>query len=139
LRTRRLLLRRWQEADLRPLAALNADPVVMEHFPSTLSTQESAALIEGSRPASISAAMASGRSRRPEQERPFIGFVGPSPVELDLPFAPAGEVGWRLAHTHWGRGYATEAASTAIAFGFDRLRLEQIVSFTASVDLRSRE
>jgi len=46
LRTERLLLRRWQPSDLESLAALNADPVVMEHFPDTLSPAQSASLIE---------------------------------------------------------------------------------------------
>ena len=36
LRTDRLLLRRWREQDSEPFAALNADPEVMRHFPSTL-------------------------------------------------------------------------------------------------------
>ena len=32
LPTERLLLRRWRDSDLDPFAALNADPIVMEHF-----------------------------------------------------------------------------------------------------------
>jgi len=43
--TERLLMRGWREEDLAPFAALNADPVVMEHFPSTLTRQESDALV----------------------------------------------------------------------------------------------
>jgi RimJ/RimL family protein N-acetyltransferase len=31
-RTDRLLLRRWTDADLEPFAAMNADPVVMQHM-----------------------------------------------------------------------------------------------------------
>ena len=41
--TPRLWLRRWRAEDLEPFAALNADPEVMEHFPSTLSREETAA------------------------------------------------------------------------------------------------
>jgi hypothetical protein len=48
LRTERLLLRRWRDADLEPFAAMNADPTVMEYFPATLSCAESSALIERS-------------------------------------------------------------------------------------------
>ncbi|MBW3535676.1 MAG: tetratricopeptide repeat protein [Gemmatimonadetes bacterium] len=44
LRTERLLLRRWRPEDRRPFAALNADPVVMEHFPSVLDRAQSDAL-----------------------------------------------------------------------------------------------
>ncbi len=38
-------MRSWREEDLEPFAALNADPIVMEFFPSTLTRQESDALV----------------------------------------------------------------------------------------------
>src|SRR6185437_15419147 len=41
LRTERLILRPWRDADLPPFAALNADPRVREHFPSCLTHAES--------------------------------------------------------------------------------------------------
>lgn len=137
LQTDRLLLRRWREQDLAPFAAMNADPVVMEHFPSTLSSVESTALVKRIETCfeqhgyGLWAVEASGQS-------PFIGFAGLWPVRLEVPFAPAVEVGWRLAHDFWGRGYATEAAQAAIAFGFQELGLEEIVSYTAEVNTRSR-
>jgi RimJ/RimL family protein N-acetyltransferase len=40
-RTARLLLRRWRPSDDAPFAALNADPLVMQHFPAVLSREES--------------------------------------------------------------------------------------------------
>jgi len=45
--TARLVLRRWREADREPFAALNADPLVMEHFPARLSRSETDDLIAG--------------------------------------------------------------------------------------------
>ena len=36
LRTERLLLRAWRDGDREPFAALNANPVVMEHYASML-------------------------------------------------------------------------------------------------------
>lgn len=45
LRTGRLRLRRWRDADLEPFAALNADPVVMEHFPAPLTREQSDAMV----------------------------------------------------------------------------------------------
>ena len=53
-------------------------------------------------------------------------------------FTPCVEVAWRLAHEHWGLGYATEAARAALDFGFQRLRLDEIVSFTVPANQRSR-
>ena len=43
--TPRLVLRRWQPGDLDPFAALNADPEVMRHFPSTYDREATAAMI----------------------------------------------------------------------------------------------
>ena len=52
---------------------------------------------------------------------------------------PAVEIGWRLAREHWGLGYASEAAWTALRCGFDRLALNEIVSFTADSNLPSQK
>ena len=68
----------------------------------------------------------------------FIGFVGLNATGFDAPFTPCVEIGWRLAYDYWGFGYATEAASAAIADGFDRLALKEIVSFTTVANARSR-
>jgi RimJ/RimL family protein N-acetyltransferase len=46
MRTDRLLLRRWREEDREPFATINADPAVMEHFPSTLTAGQSDAMID---------------------------------------------------------------------------------------------
>ena len=49
IRTERLLLRPWKDDDLGPYAALNADPAVMEHFPTVLTRAESDASAAGVR------------------------------------------------------------------------------------------
>lgn len=137
LRSERLLLRPWRAADRDPFAALNADPVVMEYFPGTLTRIESDALAE----------RIDGDIQRLgyglwaveiPSEAPFIGFVGLLETSETMPFAPATEIGWRLARGYWGRGFASEAARAAIAFGFDELALEEIVALTAAGNLRSR-
>ena len=137
LSTDRLLLRRWRDADRTPFAALNADRVVMEHFPSPLTRAESDALADR-----IEAAMAD----RPfglwavevPDEAPFIGFVGLSVPNFEAAFTPCVEIGWRLARPFWGRGYATEAARRALAYGFEELELAEIVSLTAVQNVRSQ-
>ncbi|PTT98498.1 GNAT family N-acetyltransferase, partial [Pseudomonas sp. HMWF031] len=58
---------------------------------------------------------------------------------FDAPFTPAIEIGWRLAREHWGLGYASEAAWTALRCGFDRLALNEVVSFTADSNLPSQK
>lgn len=57
---------------------------------------------------------------------------------LPVHFAPAIEVGWRLAFDYWGKGYATEGAKAALKYGFQALRLSEVVSFTAVQNKRSR-
>jgi RimJ/RimL family protein N-acetyltransferase len=116
---------------------MNRDPAVMEHFPAPLSDGESAALTR--------------RTERTFQERgyglwvlelpaeaSFVGFTGLAPVDPELAFAPAVELGWRLASGFWGRGLATEAAAAAMAFAFEELGLRALVSFTARANARSR-
>jgi RimJ/RimL family protein N-acetyltransferase len=137
LRTSRLILRRWRDADRAPFAALNADPIAMEHFPAPLRRHESD---------DLAARIAVGLEERGwglwAVEIPgtatFAGFVGLNPATFDAPFTPAVEVGWRLAREQWGRGYATEGARAALAVGFDELALDEIVSFTTHGNARSR-
>jgi RimJ/RimL family protein N-acetyltransferase len=137
LRTKRLALRQWRKGDLEPFASLNADPEVMRYFPAPLTRQSSDALAHDiareieERGWGLWAVEVLGGAG-------FIGFVGLETPSFDAHFTPAVEVGWRLAREHWGRGYATEAARAAVDFGFRELALDQIVSFTAPVNTRSR-
>ena len=137
LRTERLVLRGWRESDRGPFAALNADPVVMEHFPATLTRAESDTQVDRfvdrwatGRP-SLWAVGVPGVA-------PFVGYVGLLEPSFEAHFTPCVEVGWRLAAAHWGHGYATEAARAATTHGFDVLGLDEIVSFTTVGNTRSR-
>ncbi|HYI74158.1 MAG TPA: GNAT family N-acetyltransferase [Gaiellaceae bacterium] len=137
LRTPRLLLRQWRDDDLEPFAALNADPEVMRHFPTTLTRGESDALASGQR--ALIAERGWGLwAVEALAEAPFIGFVGLAESRFAARFTPVLEIGWGLSREHWGRGYATEGARAAITFGFDELGLDEIAAFTASVNDRSR-
>lgn len=137
IRTRRLVLRGWLDTDRAPFAALNADAAVMAHFPSTLSPAASDRLVDAIAEGwaengfGLWAVEDAGAGR-------FLGFTGLSRPSFEAPFTPAVEVGWRLARDAWGRGYATEAAQAALAFGFDTVGLEEIVSFTVPANERSR-
>jgi RimJ/RimL family protein N-acetyltransferase len=137
LRTQRLLLRRWRSSDLESFAALNADPVVMQHFPNTLSRAQSASLIERIERCFDEHGFGLWAVELPGKE-PLIGFVGLAPVDIDVAFAPSVELGWRLARPHWKQGLASEAAAAAIDFAFDQLGLRELVSYTAACNVRSR-
>ncbi len=137
IRTERLHLRHWRDDDIEPFAAMNADARVMAHFPSLQSREKSAALVArwrarmGERGWGLWAA----ELRRTGE---FIGFVGLEVPAATLPCSPCVEIGWRLAAAHWGQGYATEGAKAALGIGFETLGLDEIVSFTAVGNLRSR-
>lgn len=67
----------------------------------------------------------------------FIGFVGLAVPAFEAPFMPCIEIGWRLAAAHWGRGFAPEAARAVLQDGFERVKLAEIVSFTATSNTNS--
>jgi len=136
LRTDRLLLRQWRPADKEPFAVLNADPVVMEHFPSTLDSAQSDAFAD--RIAAGFASLGYGLwAVEVPGEAEFIGYVGLALHTFEAHFTPAVEVGWRIARDFCGRGFASEAARAAVHDGFDRVGLEEIVSFTTPANVRS--
>jgi len=53
----------------------------------------------------------------------LIGDTGLIPLEG---VGPEVEIGWRYASAHWGKGYATEAATACRDLGFSRFGLERI-------------
>ena len=131
----RVRLRLWQDADIDAFAAMNADPDVMRHFISPLSADESWRALD--------------RFRRAIDERgwglwaveadgAFAGFTGLSEPAFSAHFTPCVEIGWRLIREYWGRGIAFAAAQQAEHYAFTVLNLDQLVSFTAETNTRSR-
>jgi ribosomal-protein-alanine N-acetyltransferase len=137
MRTERLILRRWRDSDREPFAAINADPVVMEFFPAKLGRADSDATIARIEAGfdeygfGLWALELAGTGE-------FIGFTGLSVPRFAAHFTPAVEIGWRLARSAWGHGYATEAARGALTNGFTDHGLAEIVSFTTTMNTRSR-
>ena len=130
IHTARLVLREWHDDDLEPFAALNADPVVMEHFPSVLDRAQSDALVDRIR---AHFAEHGYGLWAVEVDGALAGFTGLQ--WTDVTGSRELEVGWRLARRYWGRGLATEAATAALAHGL--ARVPRVVSFTALTNERS--
>jgi RimJ/RimL family protein N-acetyltransferase len=139
LRTPRLLLREWRDEDREPFAAMWADPEVMRFYFAPLGDRAASdAWIDRMRWHNDKHGFAYWAVELPEGAG-FIGAVGLTRVlSPDFPFAPAVEIGWRLARAHWCFGYATEAARAVLDDGFGRLGLSEIVAFTLPVNERSR-
>jgi len=141
LQTPRLILRTWRDSDADAFAAMNADPLVMRHFPSIQTREQSDASL--------------GRVRKHFEDRgyglwaaelrdtsgqdvgAFIGFVGLQVPRFEAHFTPCVEIGWRLLPKFWGKGYATEAARASLDFGFSTLGLAEIVAMTVPANLPS--
>lgn len=138
LESARLRLRQWRDEDLPEFAAMCADPQVMRYFPAPLSRLESAALIGRVRGHFAEYGYGLWALERKDTGA-FVGLTGLLNVGFDAAFTPAVEISWRLAREHWGLGYASEAAWTALRCGFDRLALEQVVSFTSQLNLPSQK
>ena len=137
IRTERLILRNWEDRDRKLFHRINSDERVMEFFPFRRNRAETDAKMDefrgwieedgyGFAAAEIAA---TGEC---------IGFVGLLDTD-DVPSLPysAIEIGWRLAPEFWGKGYVTEASEAWLAFGFETLKLDEIVSFAVAENHRS--
>ena len=137
IRTERLYLRRWFRDDRPAFASLNADARVNEFLLGPISRTESDALADRIEAHFAQHGFGVWAVEIPGVT-PFAGFIGLSIPRFEAAFTPCVEVGWRLSAEHWNRGYATEGARAALAFGFESLGLDEIFSFTVPQNLRSR-
>jgi len=137
LRTKRLLLRRWRDADRSPFARINSDPEVMRYRLSPLGSRESDELIEEIEACFDKNGFGLWAVERTEDSR-LLGFAGLATSDFGAPFCPAVDVGWRLARDAWGYGYATEAAIASLDYAFGELRLSEVVAHTTSHNQPSR-
>lgn len=136
LETPRLVLRTWEDADLEPFAALNADPEVMRFFASVVDRAGTQASMDRQRE--------SWEQNRfclwvvEDRTGAFLGFTGLAVPRFEASFTPCVEIGWRLVRRCWGQGYAPEAAAACLGYAFHTLGLPSVVSFTAAVNQPSR-
>jgi RimJ/RimL family protein N-acetyltransferase len=137
IRTERLLMRRWREADREPYAAMNADPVVMRYFPGTADRAASDFSIDRMEVLFDQQGFGLWALELAETGG-FLGFTGLNPMPQGVPGAGGMEVGWRLAQHAWHHGYATEAAIAAVGVAFDGIGLDELWSMTAVLNTPSQ-
>ncbi|MGW2250631.1 GNAT family N-acetyltransferase [Kitasatospora sp. NPDC001660] len=129
METPRLILRRWREEDLAPMAAVNSDPEVMRWIRDgrTLDETETRRFIElvEQRWDEEGFGLFAVEVRETGELAGFTGLAVPQFLPEVL---PAVEVGWRLDRAFWGRGFATEAAREAVRFAFEECGLDRLVS-----------
>jgi RimJ/RimL family protein N-acetyltransferase len=137
IHTERLVLRRWLPIDRAPFARMNADPVVTEYLAGSLTRAQSDAMIERIEAGFDEHGFGLWAVER-RSHGILIGFTGLSVPRFHAPFTPAVEIGWRLARTAWGHGFATEGARAVVDAAFTQLGLDALVSFTVPGNRRSR-
>ena len=128
IETDRLILRNWREGDRQAFFEMNADRQVMRFFERTRSRAEADAVLDRF----VREIDRNGYGFWAVELREIgqaIGFTGLRDIDFGAPITPAVEIGWRLLTSHWGNGYATEAARASLAYGFEHLALVEIVSF----------
>ena len=139
IETERLLLRGWGDVDVEPYARLCADPEVMRFIGkgSVLNREQSRAQV--SRFAEHWDGRGFGLWALEEKgSGAFVGFAGLAHQEDWSEGEHKTEVGWRLDRAFWGHGLATEAAKAGVAYGFETLGLERIISIIQPGNTASR-
>lgn len=133
--TGRLILRDWRESDLAPFSAMSGDERVMATLGPVLDHDAVAALIGRIRDLRDRHGHTFWALERKE-DGCFLGFCGLIPGFVG-PIDGKIEIGWRLAHHAWGKGYAREAAMATLDWGFANLPDDRIWAITTPGNVRS--
>lgn len=136
IETPRLILRMWEERDRAPFAAMNSHPDVMRDLGGPITRAASDEKFDR-----FAAGFArDGVSRWVVESRDgrFLGYTGIVFRAQHTPLGSHHEIGWRLVRDAWCHGYATEAAKAALADAFGRVKLTEVLSYTAPDNLRSQ-
>jgi RimJ/RimL family protein N-acetyltransferase len=135
IRTPRLLLRRWHDDDLAPMADINADPRVMrwvddgsvrdvEHTAEEIERWEEEWDEEGFGLFAVEL-LASGE---------LIGCTGLSVPDFLPGVSADAAISWRLGPPFWGQGYASEAAHATLEFALQDRGLGRVISISRAGD-----
>lgn len=77
--------------------------------------------------------------RRPRWGEPGEEIIGRGGLSLArTENGPQLELGWAVREQYWGQGYATEIGNAGLAFAFDELDADHVISFTERHNARSR-
>jgi ribosomal-protein-alanine N-acetyltransferase len=133
--TERLRFAAWKQGDTTEFGTLASDPLVVRYVSAGGEPWSEERIHEF-----VLRQMENWKRHRiclwkllPKDSDKLIGICGLQ----HLPEGPDVEIGWWLAPGCWGKGYATEAARSALAYGFDVVKCERIVAIAQSANLDS--
>jgi RimJ/RimL family protein N-acetyltransferase len=134
IETQRLTLRPFREEDVDPLFELSQNPDVVRYVGDrrTPTRQEVWRAIA----AWIGHWAMRGYGQWAIEERDSGDFIGRAGIINPVDW-PGPEVGYLLGRAFWGRGYATEAAGAAMAWGFRRGGFAELISLIDPANTRS--
>jgi RimJ/RimL family protein N-acetyltransferase len=136
LLTERLRLREFCAADIAAVLAYQNDPRYLQFYPWThREADEVRNFVE---------MLIDWQEERPRQRFQFAivprdgeELIGNCGVRIRDANTPEGDIGYELAPSHWGHGYATEAAHAVLRFAFEELRLHRVWAFVVSENTAS--
>ena len=135
LETHRLVLRDFQQEDLHQLAPILANPKVMEFSPTgILSVSQVQAKIDSF----IASYKEFGFGKWAvifKESNQLIGYCGIAVEKIDK--VDEREIGYRLDPEFWGKGLATEAASTTLQYGFEQLKFPYLLGIVERENVAS--
>jgi RimJ/RimL family protein N-acetyltransferase len=136
IETERLILRGWRDSDRAPFHAMSQDERVMATLGPLLWRDESDALIDRIQRILDTHGFTFWAIER-RSDGAFLGFCGLKPGAEETPIHGEIEIGWRLAHEHWGQSYAREAAQASLDWGWANLEVPSIAAITSVDNVRS--
>jgi RimJ/RimL family protein N-acetyltransferase len=140
VRTERLILEPWRSSDWEAFRSIATDVKVMRYITGGIPWTDEQIQNFVNRQVILYFERGFCRWKLLEASTgELIGFCGAG-MWHD---APDPEIGWWLAHNHWGRGLATEAARAALQDVFERVGLERLISIarpdnTASIGVMKK-
>jgi len=134
MKTPRLMLRAWSEADIGPLFQMLNDGDIMKYFPNP------------NPPPREKVEKIIARQMHDWEEHGYAWWAVELPETKTLmgwcglgylPETRETEVAYLLGRAHWGHGYATEAARVSLHFGYEQLGIEQIIALVHPENMAS--
>lgn len=132
----RLGFRPWSLADIPAMHTINSDPQVMRFFPSLPSLEQTTNFVERMQGQQERNGYCYFATERLEDGQ-LVGFIGLAEQTYEADFTPCVDIGWRLAQSAWGKGYATEGALRCLDYGFQEQGLKHILSVAPKVNTPS--
>ena len=135
IETDRLVLRGWEDRDRPTFHEYCSDSEVMRYLNPTSHTETDAAIDRQNALLESLGHCFWAVERRADGM--LLGFCGIAPGAAGTPLEHGIEIGWRLGHAHWGRGYAREAAQASLDWGWTHLDVVEIAAMTVPANAAS--